>query len=438
LPERMIGLDDLPPAICDIELSAPPAEVWPETMVGHPRKISALVRLHAHPLAFVVLDADPQDDLAARSEKIWSTLRDAINCHLASDGLPLAHCLDDLATDFGAPPGCVSRRQAVLADQPRITVVVATREHPDSLRLCLEALFAVEYSNFEVVVVDNDPQTSQTADLIADRFAPLVRYVRENRRGLAAARNCGLAQAHGQIVAFVDDDEVVDRHWLTGIAEGFAAARRVGCVTGLILPAQHESLLDRHVGFENGFAQRIIDTDFHRPDDPLFPFTARRLGSGANMAFHAEVLRRFGGFDPSTGTGTLARGGDDLSAFFRVVATGHRLVYEPSAVVWRGHHGEMALRRKAFGYGVGQGAYLTSVLVHEPAMWREFLRRLPGGLPYAFSRSSTRYRDRHQGWTSPLVRLEQCGLVCGPAAYTVSRCAARVARPRSGVTKCAP
>jgi hypothetical protein len=53
--------------------------------------------------------------------------------------------------------------------------------------------------------------------------------------------------------------------------------------------------------------------------------------------------------------------------------------------------------------------------------------------PDAFSRSST--RDRlYEGWPSALVRLEQCGLVCGPAAYAVSRRVARVIRPRNIVT----
>ena len=42
--------------------------------------------------------------------------------------------------------------------------------------------------------------------------------------------------------------------------------------------------------------------------DPLFPFTAGRLGSGANMSFDRDILRKLGGFDPAIGTGTVARG----------------------------------------------------------------------------------------------------------------------------------
>lgn len=434
---RLLELADLPIARTDIELSAPADTLWPEDAVADKKKILALVRLHGHPLGVVVLDGKSNHHWRAHSATVWRELREAINSHLAADGLPQARQPDELSVDHGTLPRCVRSRRAVLADAPPISVVVATRERPDSLRACLDSLLSMEYVNFEVVVVDNDPQTSRTADLIADHFGSSVRYVRENRRGLAAAHNCGLAQARGQIVAFVDDDVVVDQHWLTGIAEGFATTSQVGCVTGLILPAQLDTpaqlLLERHGGFDKGFMQRIFDTDSHRPQDPLFPFTAGRLGSGANMAFDVEVLRRLGGFDPAIGVGTFARGGDDLAGFFRVVVSGHRLVYQPSAVVWHCHHREMAaLPNQAFGYGVGLGAYLTSALVHEPAMWRALLHRLPAGIAYAFKPSSALNHQRYDGWPRALSRMEKRGLLCGPAAYAVSRLRARRAAKRAG------
>lgn len=150
------------------------------------------------------------------------------------------------------------------------------------------------------------------------------------------------------------------------------------------------------------------------------------------MAFDTEVLRRLGGFDPAIGIGTFARGGDDLAAFFRVVL-GHRVVYQPGAIVWHRHHREMAaLRNQAFGYGVGLGAFLTSVLVREPRMWPLLLRRLPTAVVYAFSASSARNRGRYDGWPSALARLEKRGLLSGPVAYAVSRWRTRQAAAGRG------
>lgn len=424
---RMITVDDLPIARTEIELSATEPELVLATESAEPSKIMALVRLHSHPMGVIFLDGRLGLSRRAHAARIWGLLGKEINAHLASDGLPLADQLDGVAsTPTPEPPRCERWRKDVLAHPPLITVVVATRDRPDSLRTCLEALLRVDYPRYEIVVVDNDPTTDETADLIARRFGSLVRYAREGRRGLAAAHNCGLSAAKGEYIAFVDDDVVVDRHWLTAIAEGFAAADDVGCVTGLILPAQLETpaqlLLEQHGGFDKGFELRIFDTDRNRPDDPLFPFTAGRLGSGANMAFDTEILRGLGGFDPAIGVGTFARGGDDLAGFFRVIVAGHQLVYQPSAVVWHRHHRDMAaLRNQAQGYGIGLGAFLTSSLVNEPRMLAALLRRLPAGVTYAFSPSSARNHARYDGWPEELARLEKRGVLSGPAAYAVSR-----------------
>jgi hypothetical protein len=421
----LIAEADLPAARTEIELSAPPPRLVLAEPSTRPRTILAVVRLHAHPLGVVLLDGRINRRWSVHSPTVWSAMREAVNAHLMADGLPPVDHPDLLSRARHSVAHCVQRRAEVLATAPHITVVVATRERPDSLRGCLYALLDLKYPHYDVVVVDSDPETPDTAELLAHHFPEPIRYVREDRRGLASARNRGLAEAGGQIVAFVDDNVVVDRHWLTGIAEGFAADRGVGCVTGLVLPAQLDTpaqlLLERHDGFDKGFALRVFDFNRYRPGDPLFPFTAGRFGSGANMAFDTAVLRRLGGFDPAIGVGTSARGGDDRAAFFRVVL-GHRVVYQPAAVVWHRQHSEMtALRDEAFGHGVGLGAFLTSVMVREPRMWPLLLRRLPTGVAYAFSSSSAHNRGRYDGWPSGLARLEMRGLAYGPAAYAMSR-----------------
>jgi GT2 family glycosyltransferase len=341
---------------------------------------------------------------------------------------------------------------AMLRQAPAASVIVATRNRPESLATCLVSLLRLDYPDYEIIVVDNDPGDEVTADMVRARFGayPQIRYVREQVRGLAAAHNRGVAEAHGHILAFTDDDVIADSQWLAALAEGFAAADGVGCVTGLILPAALETpaqlLIELHGGFGKGFAPRIVDYGENRPADPLVPFTAGRLGSGANMAFDAALLRELGGFDPATGAGTFAHGGDDLSAFFRVVARGYRLVYQPGALIWHHHRRELAaVRTQAYGYGVGLGAYLASALVHEPAMWPALLRRVPVGLAYAFSRSSQRNVDRYAawpteyaGWPQKLARLERCGLLWGPVAYTVSRWRTRGAPQRTAALLARP
>ncbi|MFD7341007.1 glycosyltransferase [Streptomyces violascens] len=320
---------------------------------------------------------------------------------------------------------------------PRASVVVATRERASQLARALDSLLGQDHPDYEILVVDNNPATDQTRELVEQRYAALgVRYVVEPVPGLAAAHNRGIASAQGEILAFTDDDVIADRRWLSSLAAPFAADPRLGCVTGLILPARlttpAQILLESHGGFTKGFAPRHFDPRRPPADEPLFPFTAGRFGSGANMAFRARAIRAVGGFDPATGTGTPARGGDDLYAFARVVVAGHRLSYTPEALVWH-HHREtwQDLENQAYGYGAGLTAYLTAIIVRRPALLPALLARLPRGLAHALAISAHRdageqsvpgeHGSQSYPWPRSLSRLERRGMLYGPLGYLRAR-----------------
>ena len=128
--------------------------------------------------------------------------------------------------------------------------------------------------------------------------------MREDHPGLSWARNCGIMAARGEILAFTDDDVVVDAYWLTSLVRGFEVAEKVACVTGLILPLELETpaqfLFEAYGGFTRGFIRRIFDLKEHRPQLPLHPYIAGRFGTGASMAFTAAFLDSEGGFDPNS------------------------------------------------------------------------------------------------------------------------------------------
>ncbi|MFV0134297.1 glycosyltransferase [Streptomyces sp. HMX87] len=333
------------------------------------------------------------------------------------------------------------------AGVPSASVVVATRERAGRLARALDSLLAQDHPDVEIIVVDNAPLTQETRDLVERKYGERVRYVCEPVPGLAVAHNRGLEAVRGEVVAFTDDDVVADPRWLTELTAPFAADPGVGCVTGLILPARLRTpaqvLLESHGGFAKGFTPRTYDPADPPADEPLFPFTAGRFGSGANMAFRTAVLRSVGGFDPATGAGTRARGGDDLYGFVRVLAQGHRLHYAPAALVWH-HHRETwrDLETQAYGYGAGLTAYLTAVLVNRPALLPAFLARLPRGLAHA--RALTAARNAAEGadtgvpgghdarthpWPRRLSRLQRRGMLYGPVGYLRARRALRTSNP---------
>lgn len=308
-----------------------------------------------------------------------------------------------------------------------ISVVVATCDRPWDLSHCLHSLLAQTHTPERIVVVDDAPGGAETPAAVANwsRRAPVV-YVEGEGRGLAAAHNRGMLEVETELVAFTDDDVIAHEAWLERIVAAFGLADGVGCVTGMILPREIETReqlwLEGYAGFNKGFKRRIFDLDGHRPEDPLFPFTAGTLGSGANMAFSTAVLREMGGFDPALGAGTRARGGDDLSAFFEVLQGGHRIVYEPAAIVHHRHARDYeALRRQVFGYGVGLTAYLTKCLLDRPRLLPWVARRLPRAVAHVVRPTSPKNARLARDYPPALTRLERLGMLAGPVAYVASR-----------------
>jgi hypothetical protein len=414
-----------PIRLLEIELSEPLCDIAARTGEGkHYRRAQALVRLHERPLGLIELPLGSDGVEAEEVERrIHETLGPAIAQHLARD----RQAEHILAAGSELPP-CRVERARFRTTAPFATVAVATHDRTDTLADCLESLLRLDYPHYEVVVVDSAPSTSRTRDLVAARFAgdSRVRYLREKRRGVAIAHNRALGVARGSIVAFTDDDVVVDRLWLLELAAGFTAAPDVACVTGLILPRELETAvqlwLDEHWGFSKGFERRLFDLHAHRPRNRLFPYAAGLFGSGANMAFQTDVLRRAGGFDAATGAGSPARGGDDLAAFFDVVAAGHTLVYEPAAIVHHRHRpGYASLCAQSFGYGVGLTAYLTKTIVDEPRRSLDLARRAPAGAVHAFAPRAPANTRRPPGLAQVLATLECAGSAYGPIAYLRAR-----------------
>ncbi|GLQ53556.1 glycosyltransferase [Devosia nitrariae] len=311
-------------------------------------------------------------------------------------------------------------------------VVVATRDRPEALARCLDSLLQQDYGPFEVVVVDNAPSSSETADMIAGRYGATgrIRYRREDTPGLGHAHNAGIADAIAPFIAFTDDDVIVDPQWLRVMASNFTASPEVGCVTGLILPVELETRAqywtERQGGFGKGFDRRVFDLAENRPSDPLFPFAAGSFGSGANMAFRTSVLQAQGGFDSALGAGTLARGGDDLAAFVSVIRAGHQLVYDPGALVWHHHRrSEEGIERQAYGYGVGLGAYLSKTLVDDPAALLQFLRAAPWAIAHLLNPGSSKNARLPEDYPAALQWRERLGIAAGFPAYIRSRSALR-------------
>ena len=244
-----------------------------------------------------------------------------------------------------------------------ITVVVCTRDRAPSLARCLASLARLDPPAAEVLVVDNAPRDGSTREAVA---ATPFRYVREERPGLDNARNRGIAEARGDIIAFTDDDVEVDPRWIGALATAFQDPGIAG-VTGRVLPASQETRAERLFqaygnGMDKGDRPRAFDPAVLAPADLL---RTQDLGVGANMAFRRSALEAVGGFDPDLDAGTPAAGAGDLDLFHRLLCAGFVLRYEPAAIVHHHHRQTMdELRRQLRDNGHSYAVYLKKI-------WRE-------------------------------------------------------------------
>jgi glucosyl-dolichyl phosphate glucuronosyltransferase len=234
---------------------------------------------------------------------------------------------------------------------PHVSAVIATYNRAQLLNGALEALSAQVVSDevqWEIVVVDNNSrdETAKVVEAFARRTAVPVRYVFEPRQGLSHARNRGISEARGAIIAFTDDDVLPARDWIqqTAVAMDRWDAHGVG---GRILPrwetdpppwlATHWRCLGRLaiMSFEQGCLLK-------------FPMEGRPQVWGANMAFRRELFEKVGGFDHALGiVGTKLFRGEEVALINRALEGGLRIAYDPATIVFH-RIGGHRLRKQYF------------------------------------------------------------------------------------------
>jgi GT2 family glycosyltransferase len=225
---------------------------------------------------------------------------------------------------------------APAAGWPRASVVVCSFNGARWIGECLAALGALEYPDYEVIVVD-DGSTDATA-AIAAGFEH-VRVISTDNGGLSRARNVGLEAAGGEIVAYLDDDARPEPSWLTHLARPLVSGQHIAVGGPNVAPPG------------DGV---IADCVAHAPGGPTHVLLSDREAEhvpGCNMAFVADALRAIGGFDE-----TFRIAGDDVDVCWRLQEGGDVIGFAAAAVVW--HHCRSSIGgylRQQFHYGRAEG-----------------------------------------------------------------------------------
>lgn len=258
----------------------------------------------------------------------------------------------------------LERRPPAGSPLPSLSIAICTKDRAPRLSRLLSSLDRIRersaFNSIEIIVVDNasvDTATREAVQAFKD-----VHYAFEPKAGLDFARNAALQAATGDLIAYLDDDVVVDRNWLAGLAKACRENTAAGGFTGLVLPFRLDT--EAQICFEQrgGFGRGFRRNEFHnsRFDNPLHPVGSGVLGAGCNMAFDRALLRSLGGFDEALDTGAPLPGGGDLDIFYRVLRSGRPMVYEPEYAVYHEHRETIPQLRRQYGsWGLGMMAFLV-------------------------------------------------------------------------------
>jgi GT2 family glycosyltransferase len=219
-----------------------------------------------------------------------------------------------------------------LPAHPKVSVVVCVYNGERTLDACLASLKKLNYPNYEVVVV-NDGSTDASRK-IAESYQ-YIRLINQENMGLSEARNTGIRESTGEIIAFTDSDCTADADWLTYLVARFQSSE-FAAVGGPNLSPPDDSMVASCVAVSPGAPAHVLLDDEVAEHIP-----------GCNMAFRREALETIAGFDP-----IFRAAGDDVDVCWRLQNKGYKIGFSPAAVVW--HYRRNTVRdylKQQRGYG---------------------------------------------------------------------------------------
>jgi glycosyltransferase involved in cell wall biosynthesis len=385
--------------ICEIEIT----RELPETRLSDRCSgVAFVVRRKGRPIGFLLHTAKPGSRITAK--ELASLIVRRLGARILEESI---------YEELVPKPDC--------SGFPPLTIAICTRNRTAELRRCIRSIQEMlsQHSGFagrvEILVVDNAPDDKSTRTVVAQFLN--ARYVLEKKPGLDFARNRAIQEATGELLAFIDDDAVVDRFWMEGLIEAWAANPDASAFTGPVLPYELETRAQ--ITFEEigGFGHNFNRVRFGREqaDSSSYPCGAGMFGCGCNMVFRRETLIELGGFDDALDTGAPLPGGGDLDIFYRVVRAGYPLVSEPKLMVFHQHRRDYAkLRHQMWTWGLGSMAYVSKSYQTDPSQRATIRRWIWWWAAYQFSKIFVPFlRRSRKPWPVDLVVAEIAGGVVG-------------------------
>jgi GT2 family glycosyltransferase len=202
-----------------------------------------------------------------------------------------------------------------------ISVIVVTRNRSAQLRDCITSLTKTSHKPLEIIIIDqsDEPQSQQY------KTGTTIRYVQSHQRGKAKGLNEAIMMSKGAVLAFTDDDCIVDTQWLHSIATSFKKHPDISAVFGQTKPFQpntHKGLICPSTILKK--KQQILER-------PVLHW--KHVGFGNNMAITRKFFEEQGLFKEWLGPGSVGNNGEDAEIILRLFSTKHAVLSEPAMIV---------------------------------------------------------------------------------------------------------
>lgn len=242
-----------------------------------------------------------------------------------------------------------------------ISVIIATCNRGASLKETLNSILAQEVNNsfnYEILVVDNNSKdnTREIVESYFQAFAGKLKYLFESRQGKSYALNAGLAGAKGEIIAFCDDDVIVDPAWLFNIARCF---NEYGCdaLGGRVVPLYPQNVPSWVKENKDLLVGPVVRHDYGE-EIKIYDGQLMRAFLGSNMAIRSSCFAKIGLFRTDLGPGQ-AQTGEDTDIFQRLKEAGAKLYYNGPALVFHPISKKRITYRFLIRYYFTLGKYYT-------------------------------------------------------------------------------
>lgn len=241
---------------------------------------------------------------------------------------------------------------------PLASIVIATKDRGTEILATIDSVLALDYDNFEVILVDNcsNRQNQQILVGLQQQHPDRLVYIRENNLGLSNARNCGIRHSKGEFILFLDDDAIVPKHCLRVMIQTFTNYPDAYALGGKVIakfttppPAWLDSRLGMYISnFDHG--------------DQVIPLHYNEYPRGVNMAFRRAVFDRVGYFLDCFGRkGKSLMGYEEIELCYRLEQKGLGILYVPYAEVYHCIRGDRLnyawFQRRFYWQGRSEGLF---------------------------------------------------------------------------------